>query len=493
MSDTRIKFSGEVDYSKRSAAYGSYKYLRVVPIGQGQAPALQTGSTVMTQFELPNNVMNLIKSKLVFALTLPAIPVILSAGTTPFYSAQYQWLNANALSLIDRITLTSRAGTILADIPNCGIFGNIVSAVCTKASDLATKTSYGTNNILNSTQVAALLKPVGDLVKCNSATNYQANGNVYAGGAYMPFLEPVEYFVNGGAVAGANAVAPTSVKGNVAYQINVDAFKHTLLELNKDIYFGDNLVLTITWQQSTKFVIQSASEVNPLYIQAAVPLVANNVTAAIAATTRTSSVAPIMNNLSLFVACETNADIVAGLIQKVNSEGFSLNVPFTYCQKLISPNSTSTAIQQRINRTYGSHLLRCYTAVYDQLEADITMFNHPDRNIVDYNSFMDGLRLQDYTIKVADSTHWLTNERNFQGSCIQALQQYKDHCVHIDNWTGDPSCLRDDTVAAGLELGSDRTYSIQYNNAAVAATYRIYLYFITQKQLVISKGILNVV
>ena len=274
---------------------------------------------------------------------------------------------------------------------------------------------------------------------------------------------------------------------------NLDAFKHTLLELNKDIYFGDNLVLTITWQQSTKFVIQSASEVNPLYIQAAVPLQGGGVTAAIAATTRTSSVAPIMNNLSLFVACETNADIVAGLIQKVNSEGFTLNVPFTYCPKLITPNSTSTAIQQRINRTYGSHLLRCYTAVYDQLEADITMFNHPDRNIIDYNTFMDGLRLQDYTIKVSDSTHWLTNERNFQGSCIQALAQYKDHCVHIDNWTGDPSCLRDDTVAAGLELGSDRTYSIQYNNAAVAATYRIYLYFITQKQLVISKGILNVV
>ena len=202
---------------------------------------------------------------------------------------------------------------------------------------------------------------------------------------------------------------------------------------------------------------------------------------------------PIMNNLSLFVACETNVDIVAGLIQKVNSEGFTINVPFTYCQKLISPSSTSTAIQQRINRTYGSHLLRCYTAVYDQLESDITMFNHPDRNIIDYNTFMDGLRLQDYTIKVADSTHWLTNERNYQGSCIQAHQQYKDHCVHIDNWTGDPSCMRDDTVAAGLELGSDRTYSVQYNNAAAAATYRIYLYFITQKQLVISKGILNVV
>ena len=130
--DARIKFSGEVDYSKRSAAYGSYKYLRVVPIGQGQAPALQLGSTVMTQFELPNNVMNLSKSKLVFDIEIPSIPTWTSTGTTPVVINNWSWLNANALSLIDRITLTSRAGTILADIPNCGIFGNIVSAACTK-------------------------------------------------------------------------------------------------------------------------------------------------------------------------------------------------------------------------------------------------------------------------------------------------------------------------------------------------------------------------
>ena len=81
--DARIKFSGEVDYSKRSAAYGSYKYLRVVPIGQGQAPALQLGSTVMTQFELPNNVMNLSKSKLVFDIEIPSIPIWTSTGSAP--------------------------------------------------------------------------------------------------------------------------------------------------------------------------------------------------------------------------------------------------------------------------------------------------------------------------------------------------------------------------------------------------------------------------
>ena len=249
MSDTRIKFSGEVDYSKRSAAYGSYKYLRVVPIGQGQAPSIQLGSTVMTQFELPNNVMNLSKSKLVFDLQLPTASYT-TVGTAPVAVNNFHWLYANALTLIDRITLTSRAGTILADIPNCGIFGNIVSAVCTKASDLATKTSFGLTEVLPATQAAALLKPVGDLVKCNSTVNYQVNQTgalmnpatgACAATAYVPFVEPLEVFST-----------PNS-QSNIAYQINLDAFKHTLLELNKDIYFGDNLVLTITWQQSNKY------------------------------------------------------------------------------------------------------------------------------------------------------------------------------------------------------------------------------------------------
>ena len=100
----------------------SYKYLRVVPFGQGPEPTIELGSTVMTQCELPNNVMNFSKSKLVFDLTLPtASSVAPGTGLTPI--TNFNWLYANALTLIDRITLTSRAGTILADIPNCGIFG----------------------------------------------------------------------------------------------------------------------------------------------------------------------------------------------------------------------------------------------------------------------------------------------------------------------------------------------------------------------------------
>ena len=43
-------------------------------------------------------------------------------------------------------------------------------------------------------------------------------------GSYLPFIEPLELFST-----------PNS-QSNIAYQINLDAFKHTLLELNKKTY-----------------------------------------------------------------------------------------------------------------------------------------------------------------------------------------------------------------------------------------------------------------
>ena len=93
-----MNFSEELIYSKTASAHGNYKYLKIVPAGSAQNPTLSLTSTTQTQSDLPNNVMNLAKSKLSFDLNLPA-------------STNFSNLYANALGLIDRITLTSRSGT----------------------------------------------------------------------------------------------------------------------------------------------------------------------------------------------------------------------------------------------------------------------------------------------------------------------------------------------------------------------------------------------
>ena len=66
-----MQFSEELVYSKSISAHGNYKYLRVTPIGSSaQSPQLSLSSTVQTQFELPNNVLNLSRSKLCFDINI---------------------------------------------------------------------------------------------------------------------------------------------------------------------------------------------------------------------------------------------------------------------------------------------------------------------------------------------------------------------------------------------------------------------------------------
>ena len=198
-----------------------------------------------------------------------------------------------------------------------------------------------------------------------------------------------------------------------------------------------------------------------------------------------------LNNLFLYTATETDPTIISQLVSVVNSGEFSLIIPFVYGQKYSSAASGSNAMQQRINASYGHTLLRTYFGCFHVTETSQTAYTHNDSFITDYNTYMDGLRLQDFTFKVSDSTHWLYNERNFRGSCMQSLQQFKANFVHIDNWRGASACNNDDSVLNGLSLDTDRTWSMQCNN--VTAAYKFYLFYTTQKRLVISKGSLTLV
>ena len=155
----------------------------------------------------------------------------------------------------------------------------------------------------------------------------------------------------------------------------------TLMELNKNIYFGDNLVLTINWNSCTKIGHTNTTT-----------------SGAINTAVADFSVALEVRNLYLYNACETDPTIISQLVSSVNNGEFSLITPFVYCQKFVSSSGTSNAIQQRINSTYGSTLLRTYFGCFHITETSANAYDHNDSYIVDYNSYMDGLRLQYFTL-----------------------------------------------------------------------------------------------
>jgi hypothetical protein len=103
------------------------------------------------------------------------------------------------------------------------------------------------------------------------------------------------------------------------------------MELNTNIYFGDNIVLTINWNSFVKTGFTTTAVVTTNILTGFAPFV---------------NMTPSINNLFLYTGCETDPTIISQLI-----------VPFVYCQKYNTSASTSSAMQQRLNSSSGSTLL----------------------------------------------------------------------------------------------------------------------------------------
>ena len=554
------EFNESINYQKRASMHSSYRWMKLTPVGgTGQTATLSTTSSTIVNFEIPNNVVNLCQSKLAFDLLLSA------AATT-------HCVDALSLSLFDRITLSTRSGVVLANCDNMGQFSHLISKLKTKASELVDNA----NNITTSAQRAAGLasaplaafpnmtpnnttvklaqkKPMTDICKSgaccfqsigrsittstsgistttqslvNNVSNvYRIDGSVIS----TPFLENLHVITENKLTAVAGDLA-------VSYQLPLGSIKDTLLEINKSLYFGDNLILSLSFNPSTKFSwlttggVEGGQSIGTTgtpntTLSTGVAMVQWSPTTGAAV----QSIAGVLSNLALYIAVETDPIITSQLINKVNTEGFSLTIPYVYCTKtniIIAVAtagaiaSTSFAMQQRITRGYGQRLLRCYSAVFGS-ESGFTAGNHcvytgtfndnvgdagaaaaitgntttafttnlhDDMPLGAYNTSLDGIRLQDFTLSASDSTHYLVNEPYLRGSCILNTEQYKNQCMHIDSWTGNPVCEEDDTIDNGLSLDSDKTYGVSYNtlyNISSTGSKQHYLFFVVQRTLMI--------
>ena len=88
-------------------------------------------------------------------------------------------------------------------------------------------------------------------------------------------------------------------------------------------------------------------------------------------------------------------------------------VPFVQ----LTGSATTASMQQRMNSNSGATLLRAYFGIYPLSESDLTTYTHNDSFVVSYNTYMDGLRLQDFTIQSIDATHWL-----FKNETLKVLE-----------------------------------------------------------------------
>jgi hypothetical protein len=538
--------------------------MKLTPVGgTGQNATLSSSSSTIVNFEIPNNVVNLSLSKLVYDIGYS----VSAASLTPVQDAL-------GLSVFDRITLSTRSGVVLANADNMGQFCHLISKIKTKVTDLvdnpSTQTTHGKTQALgaaitnlacypqqssnNSSVGISKTKPYSDICKSNgNPLQFSTRELTVAGTGGLsvisnlttnclrmdgstvstPFLEPLHF------ISLHTENVTTSTMG-VSYQLSLSSVKDTLLEVNKSLYFGDNLILSLSFNPASKFCFKTTRLIDNSagsITTAAPPVLTVGTAASYAFTpfaitgagvvdiTDTAAITVTVNNLALYVAVETDPIITAQLINKVNSDGFSMTIPYVYCTKTPitvaagaagGASTNSFAMQQRITRGYGQRLLRCYTSIFGSetiansnqcivtgtlpktVAGDLaiigfatrafTINQHNDTPLSAYNTTLDGIRLQDFTLSAEDATHYLVNEPYLRGSCIINVEQYKNQCVHIDSWTGNPVCMEDDTTDNGLSLDSDKTYGITYNtlnNITSSTQLNHYLFFVVQRTLMI--------
>ena len=159
----------------------------------------------------------------------------------------------------------------------------------------------------------------------------------------------------------------------------------TLLAVNKDLYWDTNLILSFTFAPYSKFAFTS----NGLTL-ASSPTIAN-----VSAIT--------VNNTSLFLALETNQDIITQLRNKVQTTGMTLQIPYVYTQKYASASSGSASLFQRFNSGMGQRLVRFYYSAFHTTETGLTAFDNSNivAKLTEIYTSLNNQRLQEYPLVLA--------------------------------------------------------------------------------------------
>ena len=255
----------------------------------------------------------------------------------------------------------------------------------------------------------------------------------------------------------------------VSWRVAFRELYDTILSVDKSIHFNEVLNLRITWREAQAHGFQS-DNANPT---AGVPA---DLTGAIT-----------VSNLALFIAAESNPDVVSSLAQLVSSGSMpAILMPYAFVYKTNINNQSSHAISTRYSRGHGRMLERIYTRFQNNDETKDNRYTATllGTEINSFYSLLDSRRMTEFDINVASvDYHWM-REREHAGKVV-GLDVSNDTLdfAWADSWCqNDVECARKGEIA-GLSLeGSEIKYDL-YINCVGAQSKNYYTVAVTQRML----------
>ncbi len=496
VSSSMTQFSPELDLSSKNVLAPIYRYHRLTQVSGGSSVSLQTTSQTQSIFNIPGQpVYNLSKSFLEFDVIFRGE---VKDETPAIWADQIP---------IDQLILQTNTGTQLALLQNVAAYTKVMRPAMTKYVDyignepafgafgasalVANANARNTTNIFMQPGVnqpkATLRMAAGEVctqyplaVLAGTADTFAespvATNLILASGVDKAF-QAAQRLCSGATVA-ANPPADATDLNRFHCKIPFSAFKGTILAMDKNLYFGQNLQLTINWSGTVKWGVSYLPTDNA-------PSFGNLTASAV-------NGASAMENLFLWTCTDTNLATQAMLKDEVNSNGISLLIPWTQATSITSPAIASNFRYSTII-TPGSGLVLKRIATIPIMSSDTlsTTSNCDNTPVAGVNpkwstvqSFLNAVPLQDLPLADVDNQVWVYMNPMLNGSAHGlSNRQYRINAFWCDNFSDSKhSCEWDeeDGKFSGLALGTDsQVYDTQFTQTSSASLkylqYQTYL------------------
>jgi len=484
-SEKKILYPGPLRYSEKQVNPPDHAYTyQKVQVYSGQSGTFDLSQAELTSvLQLPNEVVNLSQSKIVYRSTY-------SASAT-----NYNWAIMDCVPEIKNIRFTSKFNTEVANIQNADVYQNIVNRPETRMNDLQNRGVifdptfvYGgsvqdlspldskyQNYTLFSTST---LTGIGSFFDSTGSFSADANsfvpqdhvGNYYMrqnGSKYSTALEPLN--VINGSLNGDDPI--------VNREVYLGSYKNSILSLNKDILFNELMLLEITWNTRDKLGFISKSVNDPTVTPAVLP---DDVQ---------------ISDMYLLLAVNKDPILKQQLRNQINSEtGFIINIPYVIQTNQTSNASTEQSMTVQVDRNNGNRLLKVYHTLYNTTQSANTLHDHANNDnngdggqkVTSLRSYLDDNPLQPFEVNCDSGkfVDWYLQSQNCKESTVNNQNAYAFKWFWCDNFTSFPLCYDIQDLDVGLSLENDYKWRIDLTTANSGFIH--YNYLIVKRKLRIS-------
>lgn len=459
----------ELKYKKKHLLHPQYQLYNLYPLSGSQTQTITVAGSQEIIFQIPVKCINLSKSFLNFNMAPAA-----DAGAGVFY------YNKCPLQAIRQIQLYTQSGVYLADVYYVNKYLDVAFYAETPNKEFATletltgtdiKLKYGIsthkNNIAGTSVGAGVY---AQRLVTDAAGNIIAAGTANAGTTAVSYNERI--YVNAGTGVAADAVNGINVMFPMKYLYN------TIFNVDRDLYFGEVLQLRVIFdgRDSTYFRANNANDVS-----AGAPL----------------SMDQDINvsNISFYCAIEQDPSIASQLVEKVNTSGLTIPIPFVYSYKT-NLSSTIQSLSLRFNRAHGKKLRRIYHAPYNNSETACYAYSRENlggtKTVSQFYTLLNNERLQVFNVDCTKAQDWMLLRERIKDSTFVGADSYQAKWFWVDDFTSaDPLCEKtsQDVIeySSGVDLNSEQKWDAYFtmNNARALNHYN---FAVTEKELLIRPG-----